>query len=241
MLPRFFIHSAVTTDKEIVIDDRAILKQIRTVLRMKKNDSIIIFDNSGYEYEVEIISFNDTSLSTKIIEKRSGGSESKYRVVLVSALLKNDKFEYVLQKCTEIGVQRFIPILTKNCVSLDISTNKMKRYEKIVIEATEQCGGALVPKIDSVVSFSQVLKNLPKDAKKFIASVDEKKNNFCDYLQKCPMKSDCEFFVFVGPEGGFTQTEVDFAKKYGVVAVSLGRRVLRAETASIVFPATILI
>ena len=133
MLHRFYIHSSPTTDKDIIISERPIIKQLLSVLRIEEGSKFVVFDNTGYEYEVQARKVEREYIHADILEKRSGNREPKHQVILYQSLLKSDHFEFVLQKGVEIGVSSFVPIITSRTIVGSIHENKFKRYEKIII------------------------------------------------------------------------------------------------------------
>jgi 16S rRNA (uracil1498-N3)-methyltransferase len=155
---------------------------------------------------------------------------------LYQSLLKKDKLEWLCQKVTEIGVKRIIPVISENCVVKELNINKSGRYKKIIEEATIQSGGKIPPKFESVITFEGAIKNIhPRDLN-IICHEQEIDNNLIDVLQRNSGKT---INLFIGPEGGFSQFELDLARQHSLLTVSLGKKILRAETAAIVACGTI--
>ena len=147
----------------------------------------------------------------------------------------------MLQKGVEIGVSSFVPIITSRTIVGSIHENKFKRYEKIIIEATEQCGGVRIARLEKPTRFATALKRMNKKDESLIAWEGEKRVNLCDYLDRCNIRQGCTFHVFIGPEGGFTENEIDIAKQHKLISVSLGKRILRSETAALAVSSKLLL
>ncbi len=233
-LPRFYLEPNQIRGDLVTIKNPDIIKQIVRVLRLGPGDLITIFDNSGFEYEVKIMELIGRSreIVGRIIGRQAGFREPPKSLTLYQSLLKSDKFEWVLQKGTELGVARFVPVISENCVVTEISKNKFKRYEEIIREATEQCGGTKLAQLDPVIKFDQALELIGREggeSKNLIAWEGEP-------ARKIDLKLDDyeKINLLVGPEGGYTPAEIEAAKRGGLQSISLGKRILRAETAAVV-------
>lgn len=237
MLPRFYLQNLEVKNDLINIQDKPVIYQITKILRLKKGDVFIVFDPQ-YEYQILIENITKDNLSGKIIEKTKSEREPEKKLTLYQSLLKSDKLEWILQKGVEIGVSEFTPIISDNCIVREISKNKLERYQKIIKEATEQCGGIKIAKLNDIITFKQALEKIKKlDGQKSMAWEGEKANE----LSKTINKNAKEYHLFIGPEGGFSPEEVDLAKQNGIQIISLGKRILRAETAAIVAVSLILL
>jgi 16S rRNA (uracil1498-N3)-methyltransferase len=160
-------------------------------------------------------------------------------VVLCQGMLKAAKFEVVLQKCTELGVAAFVPLLAERAVAAAeaASEAKRKRWTKIVTEAVEQCGGTRLPQLSAPRPLMHVLADLPPGAIALISWEEERATTLRAALHEAVARAGrmpSEVRLFVGPEGGFSVGEVALAQRHGAIAVTLGPRILRAETAAIV-------
>lgn len=233
---RFFLNQKIEDPQNIIISDKAIIKKITKVLRLKVGDSLFLFDNTGEEYEVAINEFKDKKIFCRLVRRMENDRELPVEIVLYQALLKKDKFEWVCQKVTEIGIKRIVPVVTEFCVVNELNQNKISRHKKIIEEATMQSGGKIPPVFDSVIKFADAVKNLnPRDLN-IICYEQEKSNNLLEVLRTHGNKI---INIFVGPEGGFSPFEIDLARQNSIIPVSLGKRILRAETAGIVAIGTI--
>lgn len=236
---RFFIDpKAVKSDKVFLHKEAA--KQITKVLRLKMGDKIVVLDNSGFEYLVRLDEIISGQVIGSIIKKKKNTTEPKIFITLYQALTTRDKFELILQKCTEIGVSKFVPVETKRSLLKvkDIKEDRLERFQKIITEAAEQSERGKVPQIVKPIKIEEAFLKLdPKDLV-LCAWEDERKNSLSDVLKKGEKAKDIS--IFIGPEGGFDNSEIIFAKKNDVLTVSLGPRILRTETAAIVFSSLVL-
>ena len=205
-------------------------------LRLKTEDHILVLDNNGWEYEVELKRMSTERVGGKIIEKRLSRTEPRTRITLYQALLKGSKFEFVLQKCTELGVATFVPTICDRCVVgnlADATSGKIMRWKRIVQEAAEQSGRGRLPPLHPPLLFGQAceqasgLSLMPWEQEKSIGLQAALKG------QTSTENHPPSVNLFIGPEGGFSDSEVEFALAYGIKPVSLGNRILRAETAAI--------
>lgn len=220
---RFFVEDVQAG----VIDDQKQVKQLSSVLRVAVGDRCVVFDNSGLEWTIEVTSVHSRKIQYELLEKRQGIGFDR-EVTLYMGLLKKDKFEWVVQKATELGVSHIVPVITQRCVKNDISQHQYDRYRMIMKEATEQSGGAVIPFLDEALSFTQALDSLDKNNLNLIA-YEGKGGGLLPFSAQATQPLS----LFIGPEGGFTSEEIQQAQDVGVEVVTFGRRILRAETAAI--------
>ncbi|MHB8134817.1 MAG: 16S rRNA (uracil(1498)-N(3))-methyltransferase [Anaerolineaceae bacterium] len=211
--------------------------QIVRVLRLQTGDHVCVLDNTGKSYLVELVELDVKSCLGEIIEVLTNDTEPKTNVHLIVALTQREKFEFILQKCTEIGVNRFTPVFTERSLLQGMSEveKKAERWGRIVMEASEQCQRPRIPHIDEAIPFNQSL--LTDADQKLIAFENNHKFNIHSALSG---SKDEKIAVLIGPEGGFSQQEVELAIAYGWKSVSLGPRILRMETAAMVAATLIL-
>ncbi len=209
-------------------------KQIRNVLRLRTNDNVRVFDGSGREFGVQLEEVGAV-VTGSIFETVSPGTEPNRRLTLVQALPKGEKLDWILQKCTEIGVSEFIFVDTARSIT-KISSEKLpqriERWKAIVKEAAEQSGRVCLPTIAGVTSFSDALARTSDRGVGFIAWEGETERLLTTELSR--VQDETDITCFIGPEGGFTQGEIRAAGNAGITPVSLGPRILRTETAAIV-------
>jgi 16S rRNA (uracil1498-N3)-methyltransferase len=211
------------------------VKHIRKVLRLKTGDGIVVFDGLGKELEGTIVEERLSSVVIRIQNIFSSERDSPLEVTLAQSLLKGEKMDYLIQKATELGVKEIIPFFSSRSVPFLEKSRRLKRHhrwEKIAVEASKQCGRGVVPKIESLQDYSDMLQMASTEDLRLILW-EREGIKLKEVLERSKEKR--KIFFIIGPEGGFNQLEVDEAKKAGFTPVTLGRRILRAETASLCF------
>ncbi len=222
-LHRFILQFTIS-DGQIEITDPEVVGQIRNVLKLKAGEQLVLCDGQMNEVLGEIIEVHKV-VKLKVLKEQKNGDEPTRRVTLYCAILKRENFELVVQKATEIGVAEIVPVITRRTVKLDV---KQERLEKIIKEAAEQSGRGVVPKLCEPMEFEKALQQAEgKQNILFDTSGEIQISNFKFQIQK-----SCG--IFVGPEGGFDETEIAAAKAAGFYIASLGKLTLRGETAAIV-------
>ncbi len=227
---RFFISPASLHHDQVFFEDTT-AHQIRNVLRMKSGARLIVLDNTGWEYEVELTEIEKTSVRGFIHEKRAAGGEPNTAITLYQCLLKKDNFEWVLQKCTEIGVSRFVPVISQRTVITQVKANKLDRWERIITEAAEQSRRGRIPELAEPLDFTAALDDLRANC----ALIPWEETT--DTTLRAALAAQTTLSsvaLFIGPEGGFDPTEIAQAEEAGVQPITLGSRILRAETAAVV-------
>ena len=227
---RFFIPKDQIERDKITITGEP-LHQIGFVLRLKPADRIIVLDNSGWEFEVEIERITKEQVNGKVVSKKPGQGEPSIKITLYQAQLKSDKFELVLQKGVELGVTAFIPFVSERCVTRKESASKIERWGKIIQEAAEQSERLVLPVLRPLISFEEACRSVKQPA--LLLWEEERSVSLKQTLQNPPFKDAAELSLFVGPEGGFPESEKKLAEQNGIVIASLGHRILRAETAGL--------
>lgn len=195
-------------------------------LRIRVGDYITVFDGNGNEYSCIVSAVNKDKTLLKIIDEKHGVGETKAQISLYLSVIKQDRFEIAVQKATELGVSRIIPVysaFTQRGGSLNYD-----RLNRIAISACEQCGRSKIPVIEKSIEFDELLSRTEKTYMIFPWE-REMNGKLCDAIDKT--KSDIS--VFIGPEGGITETEKTALVSKGAHSVTLGPRILRAETAAI--------
>ncbi|MCM8831221.1 MAG: 16S rRNA (uracil(1498)-N(3))-methyltransferase [Candidatus Omnitrophica bacterium] len=216
----------IDNKRNIVILDKDIVHKIKNVLRLSQEDKIYLFDGKGKEYCAIIDKITKSSIFLKDVKLERFQKEIKFKLFLGFPLLREEKIDFILQKATELGVSGFIPFFCKNSLSNIPSAEKIKRWERIIIEATRQSDRLLSPQLFEISSFDNILKI--NFGKKFVATKDGKKID--TYLKNSSAE---EIFVIVGPEGDFDKEEYVFLEKNNFKKISLSQNILRVETAAI--------
>jgi len=207
-------------------------RQISHVLRLHKGDQIVVLDNTGWEYEVQLVTLSTDLVTGKVLKKMPSSTEPNFKITLYQALLKSDKFEYALQKCTEIGVKTFVPISCERSVPTFISSNRFSRWKTIIREAAEQSRRSIIPELQSLITFEEACRLTVKPSVLFWE--EERAAVLANFIKTPLFQGAREIGLFIGPEGGFTEAEADNAKRQGIKIATLGHRILRAETAGLV-------
>jgi 16S rRNA (uracil1498-N3)-methyltransferase len=215
--------------------------QARDVLRLVPGDTLRLLDGAGGEYSAALLAVDRKRVMVRLGECEEGRAEPPVRVVLCQGMLKAAKYETVLQKCTELGVAAFVPLLTERAMAAvnEATDSKRHRWRKIVAEAVEQCGGSRLPELEPLRPLMHALAALPADAIALIPWEGEHATSLRTALERAiaetgRLENVAEVRLFIGPEGGFSEGEIALARRHGAIPVTLGRRILRAETAAIV-------
>jgi 16S rRNA (uracil1498-N3)-methyltransferase len=253
---RFFVSKNCFHHDKVVLVGKDQTHQIRDVLRLSEGEHIIILDNDGQEYDVALTKVRRQEVVGQIMAKRPASGEPTIQITLFQSLLTRDKFELVLQKCTEVGVSAFVPVVTERSLVRDttIKPEKFARWQKIITEAAEQSQRGRIPHLSQPVTFEQALSKLVDfdcrliawpakggfDPVHGFALPAEGTVTLQQALRSTGKGVPETFALLIGPEGGFSQKEVEQARDSGAIPITLGQRILRTETAAIVASALIL-
>jgi len=227
-IPRVYYPHPITLDEEFLLTDDA-GHHIATVLRLKANHPIVLFNGDGNEYSAQIISIQRKKVVVEADACLSISKESPLTLHLGQGVSKGDRMDTVLQKSVELGVTEITPVITERCaVKLDAARweKKQLQWQKIIIGACEQTGRSILPTLNMPVSLNQWLSESTNSSRLVLAPGAEHP------LVKQPYNSQ-GFRLLIGPEGGLSDTEIHQANESGYTSVSLGPRILRTETAAI--------
>ena len=215
-------------DEYILVIDTSDINHIKNVFRKEKGDIVRAVDGSN-EYLCEIEEINDKEIKLKIIEKKADKFSLDIELDAGISILKGDKMDLTIQKLTELGINKIIPIAVKRCVvKLD---KKKDRWDTIAKEALKQCQGVVPTVVDEIKKIDKL--NL-KDYDLVLVPYENEEEIFLkDILRNLKVKPSKILYI-IGAEGGFEKEEIDFLKNQGAKIISLGKRILRAETAAIV-------
>ena len=233
---RFFVSPAALRGSSVVLAE-PVARQLRHVLRMRPGALIVVLDNQGWEYEVELTEIRNDWAKGVVTHKRPATGEPDAKITLYQCVLKKDHFEWVLQKCTEIGVTQFVPVISQRTVITDVDsirTHKLSRWERIITEAAEQSRRGSLPGLAEPVTFQAALAESNSFDWALISWEGETARTLRDAVAGWHNKPDAEpeIALFIGPEGGFADSEIAQAQQHHIVPVTLGPRILRAETAA---------
>ncbi len=238
---RFFVPASWLEKEKVTITGR-LVHRLRNVLRLKAGDHIILLDNSGWEHQTEITSVSSQRIEGQVVHKGLATGEPRTKITLYQALLKLTKFEWVLQKGTELGLVGLVPMISERCIigSLeDISKTKMERWWRILMEAAEQSRRGRLPNLRAAMMFSVACEEAARGGLTLIPWEEEREQSLSSILRAAE-QPPFSINLFIGPEGGFTSQELAQAQRYGAVPITLGPRILRAETAGLVAATAIL-
>ncbi len=243
-MDRFFVEP-----EHLNLDDRTLyidgedVKHISKVLRYGQGDEIEVCDSNGHEYICRIESIDKTRIDLSIVNEVDINRESRIRVSLYQGVPKSTKMDIILQKLTESGVDEIVLVNTKRSVvniKGDKADKKFDRWERIIYEAAKQCKRGLIPKLRGILSFKEALEDMGKNDINICPYEVEKSLGIKEALQTDQVKrilenkDEVRVGIFIGPEGGFAEEENEMVKAAGISSVTMGPRIFRTETASIV-------
>jgi 16S rRNA (uracil1498-N3)-methyltransferase len=236
MTRRFYVDAPLPPDGEVLIEGD-LAHRLTNVLRLRAGDEVALFDGSGDDVRVRIERIQQKAATAAVIERVAGPPEPRVIVRLYQSITKGERFEWLLEKGTEIGVSHFVPLITaRSVVKTAGEGNRMDRWRRIVIEAAEQCGRSRVPAISAPATFSEVLSSAPG----LLLFPYEAAGDAAPNIQSALGRDIDALFalgevsIFIGPEGGYEPGEVEAAAAAGAAIVTMGERVLRSETAGLV-------
>ncbi len=229
---RFFADPSQIREKDIILTGTDV-NHIRNVLRMRSGEEVLISDGQGADYRCQLNEIGEDAVTASIMWRLDGNAELPSRITLFQGLPKGDKMEFIIQKCVELGAVKIVPVQTRRTVvKLDARKEqaRRKRWMGISESAAKQSGRGIVPEIAGVMDFSEALEEarhldvclIPYELARGIEHTRE----VCTAI-----KPGQSVGIFIGPEGGFEADEVSKAMKAGAVPVTLGKRILRTETA----------
>jgi 16S rRNA (uracil1498-N3)-methyltransferase len=227
---RFYAPPGNFNDASIVLDAGE-SRHLREVLRLDSGERVGVFDGCGREFTCEIVSRTKTSTELKILRETAPPSpESPFHLTLGVALMKGEKFDFVVQKAVELGVFRVVPLTTIRCdVRLKNKESRLERWRKIAIEAAKQSGRARLTGVDEPTDFASFVRAADKAS---IVLFSERGGESLEAV-----KVSDGLTAIIGPEGGWDDAELKHARDAGVMIVTLGGRILRAETAAVAITA----
>ncbi len=240
-MTRFFIPADQIAGKHVVLKG-ADAHHLSKVLRNKVGDELIVLNGKGEEYRAVITALQNDAVQVELLEAIGRQAEASVRIHLVQGMPKGEKIEWILQKNTELGVAGFQPVLTeRSTVRLDPATRakKHERWSKIIREAAEQSGRQILPELEPVREWRELLARPFRPGLVLIPWEGERTRSLREALNQ-PAETPEHITVLIGPEGGFSLAEVEQAQEAGAIPVTLGPRILRTETAGLAVTAAIL-
>ncbi len=232
-MSRFYVPKEKVKDGYILIDGQE-AKHAVTVMRLKESDKVIVFDGTAKEYFGVIEEITKNNVKVKIIKTKELKISDNIEITLVQAIPKKDKMDYIVEKATELGVKTIIPVISKRTVVVFDDNKKQarhSRWEKIALSAAKQCGRTDVPTVSEIIRYEDVFKKIDEYDICLFAWLSEDTLDFKKCLEGFIGK---KIMIFIGPEGDFTLKEATAIKEFkNTHYVSLGKRVLRSDTAGL--------
>jgi 16S rRNA (uracil1498-N3)-methyltransferase len=231
-LHRFYINQEIGSKNSFEVESPELVNQIHSVFRLKSGDEVILFDGFGSDYLCRISDFDKNSIKFDVESLEKSRYMPRRRVYLFASIVKKDNFEWIVEKATELGVTDIIPVISERSEKKSLNEARLR---KIAIEASEQCGRGNVPQISEILNFkSEIFENIKyqiSNIKNLVAFHTESSILAKEYLKD--VGDDESVGIFIGPEGGYSDNEIEIFRNNDIPVVSLGSQVLRAETAVI--------
>lgn len=231
-MSRFYAPKENIKGNLIYIDGRE-ARHILNVMRLGESDKVVVFDGTGREYTGFIKQAKPKSLVVEVISTKMPKAEGLPEVALAQAIPKKEKMDYIIEKATELGVHRIIPLLSERTVvkpDENKASGKTVRWKKIATEAAKQCGRTDVPQIENVQKFYNAVDNVDAFDLALVGCLSEDNVGVKEAISGF---QGGKIIVFIGPEGDFTPDEIVMARKAGCKSVSFGKRILKSDTAGL--------
>jgi len=226
---RFF--AKITDMKSIVLSSEDI-NHIVNVLRLRVGEEIVVCDGYCNDFLCQVEAVLKKDITLRLLSKTANEHETKTRITLFQGLPKSDKMELIIQKCVELGVYSIIPVETKRSIAKikDNVDKKQARWQSIALSAAKQSHRGIIPEIGSVIGFEEALKQMVLFDLPLMPYELENSKSLNSALKEANEKPS-NIAIFIGPEGGFDGVEINLAKQAGIIPITLGKRILRTETA----------
>ena len=226
---RFYAPPENFHDKNVLLDEGE-TRHLRDVLRLRAGDVVSVFDGVGNEFECRVEKIEKRSTSLSIVSNiEPPAAESHLELTICASILKGDKTDFAVQKLVELGVNRFVPMLSARCdVKPKDAAKRVDRWRKIAFEAAKQCGRAKLMSVDEVANFDELIKNQIEKAI-FFSERDGKPFSVAG--------KPSSLTAFLGPEGGWDDSEIELARDSDLDIITLNGRIMKADTAAIAISA----
>lgn len=235
----FFLDARIQTGESLTLTGEE-ARHISRSLRMKKGDTITLCDGMGNNYSAEISDISREIVKVNVFAELPSHEKSLVQIRLFLSLTKGDKIEYAIQKCVELGVHEIIPLQTSRtmvCFNDSTVLNRMKRWNRLSLEAAKQSGRSFIPLVSPPRTLPEALSSFEKEDLTLMAHLGEKATSLRNSLEG---KTSLRVNLLIGPEGGFTREEYLLAKAAGAITVYMGPRILKSETAAIFCVGTVM-
>jgi 16S rRNA (uracil1498-N3)-methyltransferase len=224
---RIYLDKKLDPDSNLILE-REDVHYLINVMRLGEGDNLFVFNSKDGEFKAEIISFDKKNIKTKLISKIENIHKPS-KISLIFSLIKSSKLDYLIQKCTEIGVNSFMPTISEKSI---VKNFNIKRAKKIIKEACEQSNQLYLPDIYEVKKLEKKLKSINKNSIIFFADINSSNKKISEEVKN---SKNHEFYLLIGPEGDFSLKERDLLNSMkNCIPFSLGQNILRSETAAVV-------
>lgn len=233
-IPRIYFPQETEAGKteELSGDD---FRYVKNILRLRKGEGLVLFGLGAFEYEGVLKDYGPRSALVEVVRRKSIPKPDLH-VSLVQALPKGEKMDLIVQKATELGVDRIVPVVTSRSIprlTPEKARHRVERWRKIALEASRQCGRGDVPDISDIESFAKAVSQQERNALRLILWEAESARGLKGILRSGEHAGSRKITAAIGPEGGLAGEEIEEAKRSGFISAGLGRRVLKVETAAI--------
>jgi 16S rRNA (uracil1498-N3)-methyltransferase len=233
---RFFVPAEWIQAGQVTLRD-PVAHQVQHVLRLHAREHIIVLDPEGMQYTAELAQFGPGEITARILDQQAAAGEPRIRLTLYQSLTQREKFEWILQKCTEVGICACVPVISSRSLvrAWDKEDDKKaQRWQRILQEAAEQSHRGRVPQLKPALRFEQAIAEAVKTHDMCLIPWEEEHGLSLGQALGVHSPPPASIALFIGPEGGFSSEEAQAAERAGIQAVTLGKRILRAETAAVV-------
>lgn len=228
---RFFVDEKLLRAKNVTLTGD-LAHRLAKVLRYKRGDTVVLAGGGAKDFVVQLSTVSSNAVAGVVTGEQPAPREPSVEVVLYQSLIRANRFDWVLEKGTEIGVSRFVPVIaTRVQLQLEEGAARAERWRRLIVEAAEQCGRGKLPAIDPPVSFDEAARKA--SGLKLMPWEDEREARLGEHLRSLESRPRA-VSVFIGPEGGYEPAEAELARNNGATLVTLGHQVMRSETAAIV-------
>ena len=245
-MTKLFAEPSQVLGNTIEITDKGDIRHIIKVLRLKKGDAVQVSDSATWEYDTEIEEISSELVVLRICDKQKFAKEPELQITLFQGIPKAGKMELIVQKSVELGAYSVVPVFMERTVVTDKGnfSKKIERWQKVAGEAAKQCKRGIVPEVGSAVDFKKMCERLSGFDLVLFPYENEENRTIKDCLRKITAAAGDSnggeaapfprtVAIIIGPEGGFSDKEADLLKEMGVNCVSLGKTILRTETAGL--------
>lgn len=233
---RYYVNKNSISQDQVVITDPDDVRHLFKILRVKSLDKIDVTDGEGGYYQTHVAVSTKEKIVLKIVKKNKSikRGDLGVRVTLAAALPKLSRFEDIVDKCTQLGAEEIIPLITsRTLVDVEAYNKKAYRFQRIIATAAKQSGVLFVPKLSEPVEFRDLMDMAGSFDLALVPHLSDNRSELKDAVSGMPKKTGAKILVLIGPEGDFTHEEIEAAISHGFKGASLGASVLRVDTAAI--------